>query len=281
MYVHHYDGMMKLFKHFVLDKASPVPLHYQLARAIASLIESGELEANAPLPNENDLCKQFNISRSTVRRTFGELLATGLVYRPRARGVLHVAPKRIHQTLGRLRGFFTDDMLTAGLTPSCKVMSCSVVPHPAIAERFGLPLDTMFYRIQRIHEGNGQPITLQISFIPRSVVAELTPEMAARSLLEIIEANYSSPISRAVQKIKVRTPTTGERKLLELTGTVHVFNVERVTYAEDNQVVEYFTCVLPADRFDFTMDLSVSDRWSTSGTELGLPLGQLMTIMTP
>lgn len=265
-----------MIERIVLDKTSAVPLHYQLSHAIASLIEDGALEPNQPLPNEHDLCSLLDISRSTVRQAFKELIEARLVYRPRSRSVLHVAPKRIHQKLGRLRGFFTEDMLTAGLTPTSKVMALEVNRFPDVAQRLGLPEETEWYRIQRVHEGNGEPVSIQVSWIPRIVVGSLTVEEASRSLLQIIEARYVSPVSRAVQTIGVRFPNKAERTLLHMTPNMGVYHVERATYAEDGQVCEYFTCVLPTDRFDFTMDLSVTDRWSTTGERLGISLEPLI-----
>lgn len=258
---------MTLIPQIILDKESAVPLHYQLARNIEAVIADGGWMPDDELPNENEFCELLKVSRSTVRQAFRELLEKGSVYRPKPRGRLHVVPKRIHQKLGRLRGFFTEDMLTAGFIPSTRVLQFTTIEDPHIAEKLEFPPQTEFYWIQRLHHGDGAPMALQVSLIPKGIIPALCESEAERSLFTQIE-DGGHKITRAVQKIAVRTVLPEERKWLRLPVSAAVFSVERITYAADNCAVEYFTCVLPVDRYDFTMDLPVSDRWSTSGSEL-------------
>ncbi len=92
-----------MLEHIVLDKDSAVSLHYQLARHIEQAIAEGSWIPETELPNESEFCGKFQVSRSTVRQAFRELLENGSVYRPKPRGRLRVMPKRIHQKLGFTR----------------------------------------------------------------------------------------------------------------------------------------------------------------------------------
>ena len=69
----------------VLDRASPVPLYYQLAQNMETDIRSGRLSSGSHLVNEIELARQLGVSRPTVRRAIGLLANRGLVIRRHGR----------------------------------------------------------------------------------------------------------------------------------------------------------------------------------------------------
>ena len=73
---------------FQVDRASPVPLYFQLARQFETAIETGQLRPGARLENEVELAERLGLSRPTVRAAFGYLVSRGLVVRKRGAGTL-------------------------------------------------------------------------------------------------------------------------------------------------------------------------------------------------
>lgn len=49
-------------------------------------IQDGQLQAGAQLPTEDEFCRMFDVSRSTVRRALKRLETAGLINRTRGRG---------------------------------------------------------------------------------------------------------------------------------------------------------------------------------------------------
>ena len=70
----------------ILDKKSSIPLYFQVKELIKEKIKSGEWENNEKIPNELELVKQFNVSRSTIRQAILELVNEGLLIRKKGRG---------------------------------------------------------------------------------------------------------------------------------------------------------------------------------------------------
>ena len=68
----------------------PVPKHEQL-RAIIDELISTELSPGDPLPGERALEEAYGVSRITVRRAIGDLVAAGRLRRVRGKGTF-VAP---------------------------------------------------------------------------------------------------------------------------------------------------------------------------------------------
>ncbi len=70
----------------VIDRRSPIPLYYQLAKSLESEILSGKYQANDKFPTDMELAERFDVSRITVRQALNELIAKDLLVRERGRG---------------------------------------------------------------------------------------------------------------------------------------------------------------------------------------------------
>ena len=80
----------------MIDKSSRLPLYYQLMDIIIEMIERENLKENDKLPSERELCKEYNVSRSTVRQAIQELEKEGYIYRMHGKGTF-VSPKNLNK----------------------------------------------------------------------------------------------------------------------------------------------------------------------------------------
>lgn len=241
-----------------LDKSSPVPFYHQLRQEVEAMIRRGDYLPDQELPTEEELALMFDVSRITVRQAVAELVADGVLYRNRPRGRLRVTAKRVHQHLTRLRGFFTEDMLTAGLNPRTVVLSVQTVKRTEVPAPPEFATDTPLWRIERLFEGDGEPMTLQASYIPTAVCPDLDQKDLALSLFQYIEEVAQQPIVHAVQRIRVREATRHEARYLDIEAHSAIIQVDRTSYLADGTAVEFFVCVLRSDRYDFLMELNVN-----------------------
>ncbi|WP_135550263.1 GntR family transcriptional regulator [Paenibacillus cymbidii] len=62
------------------------PLYKHVYQKIKHQIHTGKLQANAPLPNQVELAKQFQVSEVTVKRALQDLVKEGLIVRYRKKG---------------------------------------------------------------------------------------------------------------------------------------------------------------------------------------------------
>ena len=74
---------------------------------------SGALPVGTQLPSEEELIREFNVSRTTIRATIQNLVRQGLVEIRRGRGTF-VASPRIVQELTELTGFVEDMRVLVG-----------------------------------------------------------------------------------------------------------------------------------------------------------------------
>ena len=67
-------------------------LYRQISDSIRGKIENGELAPLARLPSMDELAKQLNVNKITVRKALGELRAEGLIYSVPAQGTFVADP---------------------------------------------------------------------------------------------------------------------------------------------------------------------------------------------
>ncbi|HET7771262.1 MAG TPA: GntR family transcriptional regulator [Chloroflexota bacterium] len=76
-----------------LDRASDVPLHQQLSRALAGQIAEGRYRPGAAIPPERQLCSLYGVSITTVRQAVLDLAEKGMVERAVGRGTFVLAAR--------------------------------------------------------------------------------------------------------------------------------------------------------------------------------------------
>ena len=68
-----------------IDRTSPIPAYYQIARDLRNRIIRHEWLTNERVPPELELADVYSVSRITIRQAMAELEKDGLLVRMRAR----------------------------------------------------------------------------------------------------------------------------------------------------------------------------------------------------
>jgi GntR family transcriptional regulator len=241
----------------VLDASSPVPLYHQLRQALEASWRP-RFGPDDELPTEHEIVAGFGVSRITVRRALDDMITDGVICRPRARGRLRWAPVKVKQQINRLRGFFADDALASGHHPSTRVLEFAQGSWPQATRFLGLGEKAQCYRISRLHESDGTPLSHQVSWIPCSVCPAISINDLSGSLLQMLENRCGITVAHAEQRLIAREATTAEIALLQLEPRSHVFEVDRVSYGPDGTAVEYFTSILDVTRYEFLSSLDAA-----------------------
>jgi GntR family transcriptional regulator len=240
-----------------LDASSPVPLYHQLRQALEASWRN-RFGPDDELPTEHEIIAQFGVSRITVRRALDDMIADGVIHRPRARGRLQWAPLKVKQQINRLRGFFADDALASGHHPSTRVLEFAQGSWPQATRFLGLAEGAQCYRISRLHESDGTPLSHQVSWIPCSVCPAVSLGDLSGSLLQMLENRCGVTVAHAEQRLIAREGTANEIALLQLPPRSHVFEIDRVSYGPDGTAVEYFVSILDITRYEFLSSMDAT-----------------------
>jgi GntR family transcriptional regulator of arabinose operon len=93
-------------------KEKSVPKYVQLKNEILSWLHAGRLRTDEQMPSENEIAELFQVSRQTVRQTFGELEKEGWLYRIQGKGTFvanpHAQSRTGVQTIGVVTTYISD-----------------------------------------------------------------------------------------------------------------------------------------------------------------------------
>ena len=99
----------------VLDPHSPKPLHTQLEEIIRGNIMNGDWSENSRIPSENELSREYGLSRMTVRSVILRLAQEGLLYRVPGKGTFVSVNKLMPDGLKKMVVGHSKDMDTEGV----------------------------------------------------------------------------------------------------------------------------------------------------------------------
>jgi GntR family transcriptional regulator len=235
-----------------VDRMSPVPLYFQVARQIEQAIESGAVEPGYKLDNEIALADRLGLSRPTMRRAIQELVGKGLLVRKRGVGT-QVVHGRVRREV-ELTSLY-DDLLNAGKKPRTEVLVNEVVPaRPEVAAEIGIEVDAPVVQLQRLRSAGQEPLAILRNWLPTSVLEPTDAELESTGLYQLIRAT-GTHMRIARQRIGARGATTTEAKLLGERKGAPLLSMQRTAYDDQGRVVEYGDHVYRAETYSFEVTL--------------------------
>jgi len=217
-----------------------VPLYMQLKTILASQINRGELQPHEKLPSERQLCRNFGISRMTVRHALSALAQGGLVYTQPGKGIFVADPRLSLNVQVSLAGW-SEDILRSGATPSSILLEaclCRAIPEQAKALHVADGEELV--KIERLRMVDKVPLALQIAYLPhRLCPAILGYDLATQSLIRILGKEYGLRLARADETVRATLANPDERELLGLSDPAPVLSTERTTYLNTGELIEF------------------------------------------
>jgi GntR family transcriptional regulator len=234
----------------VLERNSSNPLYYQISEYLRERINL-DLSPGDRLPSENQLMKEYHVSRNTVRLAIDRLSKQGLVNSVKGKGTF-VNGERLQYGLFKLVGF-TEEMNRLGLVPSSRILKIERMrPPEPVQTLLGLTPDQDAFFISRLRLANGKPIALNHSYYPCHLCPTLDQEDLGRgSIYQTIEKKYGLLIGYANQTIR---PAVADREQSELMQVPHgspLLLVEGGAYLCDHTPIEYSWLYYRGDRYEF------------------------------
>ncbi|MFI0938298.1 GntR family transcriptional regulator [Streptomyces sp. NPDC021020] len=237
-----------------VDRASHVPLYFQLARQLETAIEDGALTPGTLLGNEVELAARLGLSRPTVRQAIGSLVDKGLLVRRRGVGtqVVHTGVNRPLE----LSSLY-DDLAAAGLEPATRVLlNTAGPPPPEVAAALGLPESARVAVLRRLRLSCGEPVAYLCNYLSGDVLEPSTGELESGGLYALLRARGIT-LHSAQQRVGARTGTPEECGVLGEPPGAALLTVRRISYDDRGRPVEYGTHVYRASRYAFEFRLLV------------------------
>jgi DNA-binding GntR family transcriptional regulator len=236
-----------------VDRASPVPLYYQVALQLERIIQSGELAPGTRLNNEVTLADQLGVSRPTLRRAMEYLVDRGYLVRKRGIGTQVVHPK-LRRPVG-LTSLY-DDLTLAGKDPRTSVLSLKTLPATdVVAHTLGIDEGSPVVALERLRYADDEPLALMRNWIPPGPVM-LTAELLERTGLYQLMRAAGLRLHLASQTIGARSATPAEARLLEAPKGGPLLTMRRTTYDDMGHPLELGDHLYRASLYSFEVVLT-------------------------
>ena len=235
-----------------LDRRSPQPLWVQLVDDLDQRLHSGEFPDE--FPGEHELCREYDVSRHTVREALRRLRERGLLDSGRGRPT-RVRQHLIEQPLGALYSLFRE-VESRGLVQRSHVLTLAEVADPAAAERLGVAETTPLLHLARLRLAGDEPLAVDRAWLPLSVAAPLLDvDFTRAGLYDQLELRCGVRPTGGRELLTAGVPDDADRALLQLPDDVGTLRIER-TAEVDGQRMEWRVTWLRGDRFAVSADWS-------------------------
>jgi GntR family transcriptional regulator len=229
-----------------LDRSSPLPLWAQIVDDLRRRLVSGEFEEH--FPTDEELTRQYEVSRQTAREAVRRLTAEGLVVRQRGRGSSVTQPV-LEQPLHSLYSL-ASTVRARGIEERSEVLAAE--RRPATAEAAAQLLvdagaEVVF--VERLRLAGGEPIAWDRSWLPASRTGSLlAADLSSGGLYDLLATHCSLRITGGWERIRPVIPETAERRLLRLPPKTAAFSIERLARAREVPI-EWRKSLIRGDRY--------------------------------
>jgi len=241
----------------VIDKNSPFTLTYQLTTILRSQILNGKYPEGTLFHTENELIGMYGVSRITVRKALENLVLEGLLYRERGRGTF-LSKKKVKSDAVRLIST-TNTFRGLGIKSEIKVLNIEKINADyLISTKLGLADDEKVYKLERLRLADGEPIIIDINYLPEKLFPDIDTQDLNRSLYELMDSEYNIQLIGSSETFTAVTLNKKCAALLNCKVGTPAFMMTGLTYRLNRIPTTFEKCIYRADRFEIKVEASAT-----------------------
>jgi len=200
---------------------------------------------------ETELASELTVSRGSVRKAIGQLIAQGLLVQVHGRGTF-VSAGRLEQPLADRLVTFSEDLIAKGIPFETHVLETSVGPaSQRVASLLSLsPEEQNVLVLKRVRNVAGSPLIYLINHVAVSRCPGIERvDFSRYRLVEALEEVLGLDIDWARRTFEAQCASKEVAELLALSEGCPVMYMEQVLYLRDGSPIELSDLWLRGDRF--------------------------------
>ncbi len=200
-------------------------------------IRDGKFDQTKKLPTEEELIKNFEVSRNTIRKAINQLVNLGLIYQVQGSGMfLREKSETDTINLGSLRGLTKD--LTSKLIET-KILALHVLEaDEAKAKQLRCEVGTKLYYIKRLRIVDNEPFSIEISYFKKDIVPYLNEDIASSSIYSYLIEDLKLNIGFADKVINCEKIDEASARLLQVNPLDPALIIENTVCLSNGTVFE-------------------------------------------
>ena len=233
------------------------PRYQRVADDLTKRIGTGKYPVGGYLPTEMELCRQYSISRHTVREALRQLRDAGLISRRRRIGTEVVArtPKASYRQPTNSIG----DLLQYAEETKLSILETKrVVCDAALAELLECREGAKWLRVNSLRAvpGDTRPVCMTTAYIDlRLPDLEKNLEELTGPISAMLERVYGIRIARIEQSIQAVRLGKRQAKLLRALDGGPALRAIRRYYDHTGRLIELSNAIHPGERFTYVTSL--------------------------
>ncbi len=244
-----------------IDRASPEPFYLQLARAIEDSIERREFTPGDRIPSESELCRSYDLARSTVRETLRTLEDRGRIRVVPRRGAFVVDPKGTGWVLQMADGFFEHEVDRDQRKVETEVLEAKLVAlSGAAAKALDVAEGAQGFMLRRLRRLDGKVALLSVNYLLpelRDVVLTSEVMLPHGSLNRVLKA-HGHRLYGARRVVESVGASSAVAKVLGVTEGAPLLLITSTSWDQDQKTFDFYTAWVRTDVVKVTVVASAS-----------------------
>ena len=239
-----------------LVRGGHYPCYLQIRLILLDRITNGIYGYGELLPSESALAQQFSVSRLTVRKALELLKREKVITSTRGVGwtVVH---HRIEQRLTSSYWFGIEIGDTGTPAESEVLVSRSTILPQSLSHYHDSAEELQVYEIIRARIHQGQPISLEFAYIPKTVAPGIDEKIHRNpSLIWLLEHEYAIAIGRSTEYLRPHLSDPFESEQLGMPYGSPVFETLRITRDVNLSIIQIRRSIIRGDKVLFINDFS-------------------------
>jgi GntR family transcriptional regulator len=241
-----------------IDRRSPVPLYFLLARVLTEEITSGRWVAGDRISSEPEICEAYGVSRATVRQALLRLENESMIERFKGRGTFVADSRNRSWMLQSSEGFFHDEVGRFGVNVTSTILRAEVAPLPHWAtEALNLPDGSDGVILERLRYIDGK-VMLHVSdyLLPRYAHAALSLKDRDGSLYDRLATEAGVTVAGGRRILEATRAAENIAKLLDVGQRAPLLLIESVSWDDNQQPFHCYHSWLRTDRIPIEIEVT-------------------------
>ncbi len=222
------------------------PRYIEIQQHLKAQIQSGAWPANHRIPPEEQLARDFGVSRMTANKAIRDLVQQGFLVRQSGVGTF-VTDLKAESSLIEVHNI-ADEVRARGHAYACDVLASEALDaDDEVASRLGVRLGARVFHTLIVHRENDVPIQLESRFVnPRWVPDYLDTDFARHTPNEVLVA--ACPISDVEHVVEAVLVDATTARHLDIDTARPCLSLTRRTWSGDH-LVSYARLIHPGERY--------------------------------
>ncbi|WP_409069974.1 trehalose operon repressor [Clostridium sp. FAM 1755] len=218
---------------------------------ILNKIESNKIQSGEKLSSENEMMKEYNVSRDTIRKALNLLESNGYIQKVKGKGSFVLDINKFDFPVSGLTSF-KELSTKMGVESNTLVKELKLIkPNNFLMKQLSLSKNDEVWKVIRVREIDNKKIILDKDFFNKKYVPLLTKDICKNSIYEYLENELGLKISFAKKEITVQQATDEDKSYLDFENYNMIVVVKNHIYLDDMSLFQYTESRHRPDKFKF------------------------------